>query len=156
MFLILIVVKMFLCLLSAFIWLVCTLQGFNATLTEPADTPGRRADQIKEMELKLHPELKEALTALCSDRKTTIVVLSGSDRKTLDDVFSLFHINFLFTLLWKCLNQVLSLPQNFGEYDMWLAAEHGMFLRLTKGEWMTTMPEHLNMEWVDSVKVLLL
>ncbi|PKI60062.1 hypothetical protein CRG98_019547 [Punica granatum] len=27
-----------------------------------------------------------------------------------------------------------------------------MFLRLTKGEWMTTMPEHLNMEWVDSVK----
>jgi trehalose-6-phosphatase len=36
---------------------------------------------------------------------------------------------------------------------MWLAAEHGMFLRLTKGEWMTTMPEHLNMEWVDSVKV---
>ncbi|KAJ6886598.1 alpha,alpha-trehalose-phosphate synthase [Populus alba x Populus x berolinensis] len=104
--------------------------GFNATLTEPADTPGRRADQIKEMELKLHPELKEALTALCSDRKTTIVVLSGSDRKTLDD--------------------------NFGEYDMWLAAEHGMFLRLTKGEWMTTMPEHLNMEWVDSVKVLLL
>ncbi|KAJ6886597.1 alpha,alpha-trehalose-phosphate synthase [Populus alba x Populus x berolinensis] len=100
--------------------------GFNATLTEPADTPGRRADQIKEMELKLHPELKEALTALCSDRKTTIVVLSGSDRKTLDD--------------------------NFGEYDMWLAAEHGMFLRLTKGEWMTTMPEHLNMEWVDSVK----
>ncbi|KAH8494223.1 hypothetical protein H0E87_020842 [Populus deltoides] len=100
--------------------------GFNATLTEPADTPGRRADQIKEMELKLHPELKESLTALCSDRKTTIVVLSGSDRKTLDD--------------------------NFGEYDMWLAAEHGMFLRLTKGEWMTTMPEHLNMEWVDSVK----
>lgn len=39
---------------------------------------------------------------------------------------------------------------------MWLAAEHGMFLRHTKGEWMTTMPEHLNMEWVDSVKVLLL
>ncbi|KAG5235247.1 alpha,alpha-trehalose-phosphate synthase [Salix suchowensis] len=100
--------------------------GFNATLTEPVDTPGRRADQIKEMELKLHPELKEALTALCSDRKTTVVVLSGSDQKTLDD--------------------------NFGEYDMWLAAEHGMFLRLTKGEWMTTMPEHLNMEWIDSVK----
>ncbi|XP_050111458.1 alpha,alpha-trehalose-phosphate synthase [UDP-forming] 1-like isoform X2 [Malus sylvestris] len=41
---------------------------------------------------------------------------------------------------------------NFGELDMWLAAENGMFLRLTKGEWMTTMPEHLNMEWVDSVK----
>ncbi|KAK3198524.1 hypothetical protein Dsin_021939 [Dipteronia sinensis] len=100
--------------------------GFNATLTEPVDTPGRRGDQIKEMELKLHPDLKEPLTALCDDPKTTIVVLSGSDRNVLDD--------------------------NFGEYDMWLAAENGMFLRRTKGDWMTTMPEHLNMEWLDSVK----
>jgi trehalose 6-phosphate synthase/phosphatase len=45
--------------------------------------------------------------------------------------------------------------QNFGEFKMWLAAEHGMFLRPTYGEWMTTMPEHLNMDWVDSVKVRL-
>ena len=37
---------------------------------------------------------------------------------------------------------------------MWLAAENGMFLRHTNGKWMTTMPEHLNMEWVDSVKVI--
>lgn len=36
---------------------------------------------------------------------------------------------------------------------MWLAAENGMFLRLTSSEWMTTMPENLNMDWVDSVKV---
>lgn len=36
---------------------------------------------------------------------------------------------------------------------MWLAAENGMFLRSTKGEWMTTMPEHLNMDWVECVKV---
>ncbi|KAL8507751.1 hypothetical protein ACS0TY_018337 [Phlomoides rotata] len=100
--------------------------GFNAALTEPFDTPGRRGDQIKEMELKLHPDLKEPLSILCSDPKTTIVVLSGSDRTVLDD--------------------------NFGEYDMWLAAENGMFLCSTKGEWMTTMPEHLNMDWVDSVK----
>ncbi|XP_021287464.1 alpha,alpha-trehalose-phosphate synthase [UDP-forming] 1 [Herrania umbratica] len=100
--------------------------GFNATLTEPVDTPGSRGDQIKEMELKLHPEIKVPLTALCNDPKTTVVVLSGSDRRVLD--------------------------KNFGEYDMWLAAENGMFLRHTKGEWMTTMPEHLNMEWVDSVK----
>ncbi|KAF8025967.1 hypothetical protein BT93_F2715 [Corymbia citriodora subsp. variegata] len=100
--------------------------GFNATLTEPVDTPGRRGDQIKEMDLKLHPELKEPLTELCRDSRTTVVVLSGSDRNVLDD--------------------------NFSEYNMWLAAENGMFLRLTKGDWMTTMPEHLNMEWVDSVK----
>ncbi|PIA24959.1 hypothetical protein AQUCO_13600003v1 [Aquilegia coerulea] len=101
--------------------------GFNATLTEPVETPGRRGgDQIKEMELKLHPELKEPLKILCNDPKTTVVVVSGSDRSVLDD--------------------------NFGDYNIWLAAENGMFLRPTKGEWMTTMPEHLNMDWVDSVK----
>ncbi|KAH6837279.1 trehalose-6-phosphate synthase [Perilla frutescens var. hirtella] len=100
--------------------------GFNAALTEPIDTPERRGDQIKEMELKLHPALKEPLAMLCRDPNTTIVVLSGSERSVLD--------------------------KNFSGYDMWLAAENGMFLRSTKGEWMTTMPEHLNMDWVDSVK----
>ncbi|XP_060191032.1 alpha,alpha-trehalose-phosphate synthase [UDP-forming] 1 [Lycium barbarum] len=101
--------------------------GFNSTLTESADTPGRRGgDQIKEMELKLHPELKESLISICNDPKTTVVIVSGSDRKVLDD--------------------------NFSEYNMWLAAENGMFLRSTNGVWMTTMPEHLSMDWVDSVK----
>ncbi|KAJ4981301.1 hypothetical protein NE237_032138 [Protea cynaroides] len=101
--------------------------GFNASLTEPVETPGgRMGDQIKEMELRLYPDLKEPLEILCNDPKTTIVVISGSDRNVLDE--------------------------NFGEYNMWLAAENGMFLRLLKKEWMTTMPEHLNMDWVDSVK----
>ncbi|EOY27867.1 Trehalose-6-phosphate synthase isoform 2 [Theobroma cacao] len=101
--------------------------GLNATLTEPVDTLGRKANQIKELELKLHPDLQEPLKKLCDDPKTTIVVLSGSDRSVLDD--------------------------NFGDYNLWLAAENGMFLRVTGGEWMTTMPENLNMDWVDSVKV---
>ncbi|KAL2494645.1 hypothetical protein Fot_38402 [Forsythia ovata] len=100
--------------------------GFNGTLTEPVDTQGRRIDQFKEMELKLHPDLKEPLKKLCDDPKTTTIVLSGSNRRVLDE--------------------------NFGEYKMWLAAEHGMFLRLTREGWMTTMPENLNMDWVDSVK----
>ncbi|KAI0491564.1 hypothetical protein KFK09_025824 [Dendrobium nobile] len=101
--------------------------GLNSTLTELVESSGRRGgDQIKEMELKLHLDLKDPLKSLCNDPKTTVVVLSGSDRRVLDD--------------------------NFGEYNMWLAAENGMFLRLTDGEWMTTMPEHLNMDWVDSVK----
>ncbi|RLN29419.1 alpha,alpha-trehalose-phosphate synthase [Panicum miliaceum] len=101
--------------------------GFNSTLTEPVESSGRRGgDQIKEMELKLHPDLKGPLKALCEDEHTTVIVLSGSDRSVLDE--------------------------NFGEFKMWLAAEHGMFLRPTYGEWMTTMPEHLNMDWVDSVK----
>ena len=68
------------------------------------DIPGRRGDQIKEIDLKLHPELKEPLRKLCSDPKTTIVVLSGSDQKVLDDVFlapflyivSYNHLNILF------------------------------------------------------------
>ncbi|WCJ27300.1 Alpha alpha-trehalose-phosphate synthase [UDP-forming] 1 [Euphorbia peplus] len=100
--------------------------GFNATLTEPVDNLGRRNGQIREMDPRLHPVLKEPLKKLCDDKTTTVVVLSGSDRAILDE--------------------------NFGEYNMWLAAENGMFLRLTTGEWMTTMPENLNMDWVDSVK----
>ncbi|RDX98537.1 Alpha,alpha-trehalose-phosphate synthase [UDP-forming] 1, partial [Mucuna pruriens] len=97
--------------------------GFNGTLTEPVE---RKGDQYKEMELTVHPELKQPLAKLCSDLKTTVVVLSGSGRTVLDE--------------------------NFKEYDIWLAAENGMFLNPSKGEWMTTMPEQLNMEWVDSVK----
>ncbi|XP_031287449.1 alpha,alpha-trehalose-phosphate synthase [UDP-forming] 1-like isoform X1 [Pistacia vera] len=100
--------------------------GFNATLTAPMDSLGRRGGHIREMELKLHPDLEGPLKKLCDDPMTTVVVLSGSDRSVLDE--------------------------NFGEYKMWLAAENGMFLRLTAGEWMTTMPENLNMDWVDSVK----
>lgn len=62
------------------------LQGFNATLTAPADFFGRRGGQIREMELRLHPDLKEPLKKLCDDPLTTVVVLSGSDRNVLDDV----------------------------------------------------------------------
>lgn len=78
--------------------LFLTVQGFNATLTEPIDTPGRRGDQIKEMDLKLHPELKGPLTMLCSDPNTTIVVLSGSDRTVLDDVSHLSCLTFFLLL----------------------------------------------------------
>lgn len=101
--------------------------GFNAALTETIDTPGRRGgDQVKDMNFKLHPELDGPLSVLCNDPKSTIVILSGSRRIDLDN--------------------------NFGEYDMWLAAEHGMFLRHTRrGDWMTTMPEHLNLDWIASV-----
>lgn len=97
--------------------------GFNGTLTEQVE---RKGDQLKEMELSVHPELKQPLTQLCNDPNTTVVVLSGSGRTLLDE--------------------------NFKEYNTWLAAENGMFLNPSNGEWMTTMPEQLNMEWVDSVK----
>jgi trehalose 6-phosphate synthase/phosphatase len=50
------------------------------------------------MELKVHPELRQPLTALCSDPNTTVVVLSGSGRKVLDDVF----LGTLFVFFMKC------------------------------------------------------
>lgn len=58
----------------------------------------KTGDQIKEMELKVHPELRQPLTALCSDPNTTVVVLSGSGRKVLDDVILvtllIFSVNY--------------------------------------------------------------
>ena len=65
------------------------LQGFNSTLTEPIGALGRGGSQIREMEPKLHPALREPLTRLSDDPKTTIVVLSGSDRNVLDEVLTL-------------------------------------------------------------------
>lgn len=83
------------------------LQGFNSTLTEVVESSGRRGgDQIKEMELKLHLDLKDPLTTLCNDPKTTVVVLSGSDRSVLDDV-RLYH-----KILFK-LYQIFSLLKIF-------------------------------------------
>jgi len=103
--------------------------GYNQTLTPPVEAPGGRApDQIKEMKLRLHPDLGPVLQQLCADPRNTIVVISGSERSVLDECFS--------------------------EFNVWLAAENGMFLRHTAGEWMTTMPEHLNMEWVESVQLV--
>lgn len=82
------------CFTNNWHWLY-TLQGFNGTLTEPVEKTG---DQIKEMELKVHPELRQPLTALCSDPNTTVVVLSGSGRKVLDDVILvtllIFSVNY--------------------------------------------------------------
>lgn len=73
------------------------LQGFSSTLTEPVDSQGRGLDQIKEMELKLHPKLKEPLKRLCDDPKTTVVVLSGRQRDILDNVnFSFLICSFSF------------------------------------------------------------
>ncbi|CAM6051565.1 unnamed protein product [Sphagnum compactum] len=103
--------------------------GFSGTITAQVEPPRRRGpDQTKEMKLQLDPGLRDALTTLCSDTNTIIVILSGSERTLLDEAFAGF--------------------------DLWLAAENGMFLRHTKGEWMTTMPEHVNMDWVESVQLV--
>ncbi|KAI3680862.1 hypothetical protein L6452_35639 [Arctium lappa] len=100
--------------------------GFNATLTEPVNAPDKRVDQFKDRELKLHPELEEPLKRLCNDPKTTVVVLSGSHRSVLD--------------------------KNFDDYNIWLAAEHGVFLRTANKKWIQNLPENIHMDWVESVK----
>ncbi|MBA0829816.1 hypothetical protein Goarm_014395 [Gossypium armourianum] len=100
--------------------------GFDATLTEPLDALWRKGNQIKELKHKIRSDLRETLRKLCDDPKTTVLVLSGSNRNALDN--------------------------NFGDFNLWLAAENGIFLRATTGEWMMTMPENTSMDWVDSVK----
>ncbi|CAH2037260.1 unnamed protein product [Thlaspi arvense] len=84
--------------------------------------------ETKETDLKLlNPELKGTLKALCNDPKTTVVVLSTSGKNILD--------------------------KNFGDYKIWLAAETGMFLRHTTGEWnVTNIPENMNLDWIDAAK----
>jgi trehalose 6-phosphate synthase/phosphatase len=61
--------------------------GFSGTITAQVEPPRRRGpDQIKEMKLQLDPGLRDALTTLCSDTNTIIVILSGSERTLLDEV----------------------------------------------------------------------
>ncbi|GJS95344.1 alpha,alpha-trehalose-phosphate synthase [UDP-forming] 1-like protein [Tanacetum coccineum] len=100
--------------------------GFNATITEPVNAPDRRIDQFKEMELNLHPELKEPLKKLCDDPKTTVVVISGSHRSVLDE--------------------------NFEDFNIWLAAEHGVFLRTANKKWIQNLTDNINLDWIESVK----
>ncbi|KAG0616367.1 hypothetical protein M758_5G109400 [Ceratodon purpureus] len=110
------------------------IMGFNSTITATVEDP--RRDQIKESKLGLHLDIKEPLKILCSDPNTDVVILSGSTRDALDEVFT--------------------------EYDIWLAAENGMYLRHNKptacftdtdSQWTPTM-EHLNMDWKESVQLV--
>uniref|UniRef100_A0A803MDU5 alpha,alpha-trehalose-phosphate synthase (UDP-forming) n=2 Tax=Chenopodium quinoa TaxID=63459 RepID=A0A803MDU5_CHEQI len=98
--------------------------GFNATLSS-VESP-IESGKIIDLGSTLNPNLQEPLRRICSDRQTTIIVLSGSKRDVLDKVFD--------------------------GYSMWLAAENGIYLRHTSGSWRTTMPEFSGMEWVDSIK----
>eukprot|EP00271_Cylindrocystis_brebissonii_P011686 TRINITY_DN29599_c0_g1_i1.p1 TRINITY_DN29599_c0_g1~~TRINITY_DN29599_c0_g1_i1.p1 ORF type:complete len:1058 (+),score=166.06 TRINITY_DN29599_c0_g1_i1:961-4134(+) len=103
--------------------------GYNSTLTAHTEAPRRHApNQLQEMKLRMHAQAADALERLANDLTTTLVILSGSERAILDEAFV--------------------------GYDVWLAAENGMFLRPPRGDWMTTMPEHLHMEWVESVQLV--
>ena len=53
---------------------------------------------------------------------------------------------FLLTLLSH-------VAQTFGGYNLWLAAENGIFLRHTSGSWINNMKQPLEMDWASSVEV---
>lgn len=66
-------------------------QGYNSALTAHAEAPRRRGpDQIKEMKLKLHSAIASVLRRLASDPHTTIIIMSGSERAVLDEVWDAF------------------------------------------------------------------
>ncbi|KAI3800783.1 hypothetical protein L1987_28879 [Smallanthus sonchifolius] len=99
--------------------------GFNATLTGPVNADGR-VDQFKEMELNLHPELEESLKKLCDDPRSTVAIVSGSPRNVLD--------------------------KNFEDYKIWLAAEHGVFLRTANKKWIQNFTDNIHLDWIECVK----
>lgn len=78
------------------------------------DAQGRRIDQLKEMELKLHPDLKEPLRKLCSDPKTTIVVLSGSGRNVLDEVSYFLKLMSFYQRLCSLTDFFYRISENIG------------------------------------------
>lgn len=71
-------------------------QGFNVALSAPVAAP-RHRDQIRELNLGLHPDMKEPLKKLSADPNTIILILSGSTKSALDEVFSLL-LNCMHTM----------------------------------------------------------
>ncbi|KAL8113148.1 hypothetical protein AgCh_020465 [Apium graveolens] len=122
------------------------LLSFNA----PSVHTSNGVDHVKESE---SPECSDSQIMILGKRLSRVVVESLTSLQALTSDFS----ELTDTVVEAHLRTNQSPPpipsiNNFGEFDMWLAAEHGMFLRSTQGEWMTTMPENLHMDWVDSVK----
>lgn len=75
------------------------MQGFNATVTGPVEGPKKktdqRTDQVREMKLGLHADIKEPLKSLCAEENTDVVILSGSERSVLDEVSITYLLEFL-------------------------------------------------------------
>ncbi|KAF5799276.1 putative alpha,alpha-trehalose-phosphate synthase (UDP-forming) [Helianthus annuus] len=85
------------------------------------------ADQVKETELNLHPELEQPLKRLCDDPTSTVVIMSGSERCVLE--------------------------KNFEDYNVWLAAEHSVFIRTTNKNWSQNLTNNIHTDWIASMKV---
>jgi trehalose 6-phosphate synthase/phosphatase len=71
------------------------VQGFNATVTGPVEKKSdQKTDQVRDMKLGLHTDIKEPLKTLCAEENTDVVILSGSERKILDEVFITYLLEF--------------------------------------------------------------
>ena len=66
---------------------------------------------------RVNPRVFDSVAALCGSPDTTVVVFSGSDKQKLEETF--------------------------GELDVWLAAENGIFMRPPEGEWSTLLEVRL-------------
>ncbi|MFS7957199.1 putative alpha,alpha-trehalose-phosphate synthase (UDP-forming) [Helianthus anomalus] len=84
------------------------------------------ADQVKETELNLHPELEQPLKRLCDDPTSTVVIISGSQHYVLE--------------------------KNSEDYNVWLAAEHGVFIRTADKNWSQNLTNNIHTDWIASVK----
>ncbi|CAK0785345.1 Trehalose-6-P synthase/phosphatase complex synthase subunit [Coccomyxa viridis] len=103
--------------------------GYNATLTTAVEAPRqpkRHFDQIKAL-TRVNPRVFDSVAALCGSPDTTVVVFSGSDKQKLEETF--------------------------GELDVWLAAENGIFMRPPGNEW-STLLEVSKKDWMESVQLV--
>jgi len=108
--------------------------GFNSTLTAAVDAPRRQRQQFDQSKslVTLHPAAEAALQALAADPRTTLCIVSGSERGRLEEYF--------------------------GGLRAWLVAENGVFVRTPEhaggapdSGWVTTA-ENAHLEWLESVQ----
>ncbi|KAK9828321.1 hypothetical protein WJX74_008705 [Apatococcus lobatus] len=109
--------------------------GYNATLTTAVEAPRqpiRHFDQLKAM-THIKREVFSSLRSLTADQRTTVVIFSGSSKAKLEALF--------------------------GDMDVWLAAENGVFMRPPSrngqpAEAWQTLVELPPRVWMESVQLV--
>ena len=110
------------------------LIGYNGTLTTSSmeQRDGKRRYDTVKGRTRMHPAAKELLSRLAADPCTTVLVFTGSERHTIEDLM--------------------------GDLPVWLAAENGVFLRPPErgAVWRAIHhPSTLNLGWIESVQMVM-
>ncbi|KAK9804133.1 hypothetical protein WJX73_003206 [Symbiochloris irregularis] len=109
--------------------------GYNATLTTSVEAPRQPTlhfDQIQAW-TRVNPRVYSCVQKLCADPDTVVIIFSGADKSKLEETF--------------------------GELDLWLAAENGMFMRApptasnASKEWVSLV-DVPNTDWMESVQLV--